>query len=168
VWNPNCQIERMAKPNSTESLSSSLGFTEPICDLDLSPVYLVAILLTGNTHRAEETLTRAIKAMDLTAGTSHGLFERTIKAATDMEASFEGADFTAEVLGLLLPPPELQDVANLPTKLRQPFVLRVLLAMSRDSIARFLDLDASAVDRTIGLAAQTLTRWSLTRSRTVN
>ena len=156
----------MAKPDSTESASSSLRLTESICDLDLFRVYRVAILLTASARRAEEAVTRAIESLDLNAMTSHGLSEATIKAATEKETSFEDAGVTAEDLGLL--PPELQDVAKLPTTLRQPFVLRILLAMSRDSTARFLDLEASAVDPTVTLAAQMLARWSLNRSRTVN
>ena len=156
----------MAKPNSTESASSSLRLTESICDLDLFRVYRVAILLTASARRAEEAVTSAIESWDLNAMTSHVLLERTIIAATEMQTPSEDPRFTADGLDLL--PLELQEVVQLPRKLRQPFVLCVLLEMSPTSSARFLDLEASAVDPTVTLAAQMLARWSLYRSRTVN
>ena len=156
----------MAKPSSTESASSSLRLTESICHLDLFRVYRVAILLTASARRAEEAVTRAIESLDLNAMTSHGLLERTITAATEMQTPLEDPRFTADGLDLL--PLELQEVAQLPRKLRQPFVLCVLLEMPPTSSARFLDLDASDVKRTIGLAAQMLARWSQTRGRTGN
>jgi len=156
----------MTKPNSIESASSSLRLTESICDLDLFRVYRVAILLTASARRAEEAVTRAIESLDLNAMTSHGLLERTITAATEMQTPLEDPRFTADGLDLL--PLELQEVAQLPRKLRQPFVLCVLLEMPPTSSARFLDLDASDVKRTIGLAAQMLARLLLTRGRTVN
>jgi len=51
---------------------------------------------------------------------------------------------------------------------RQPFVLRVLLSMSRDSSARLLGLEADAVDGMTGLAAQILAQSSSATNKAVN
>lgn len=53
-------------------------------------------------------------------------------------------------------PLELQRVLRLPTDLRQCFVLRLLVAMSREFCARVLGLDVAAFDHKVCLAAQTL------------
>ena len=140
--------------------------TEPIVDLDLSAAYRVAFLLTGTSRSAEEAVTRAIESSHLEGVTNDELFERTVIAATEMGASLEYPGFALDETELL--PNELQEVAHLPAGLRQPFVLRVLLSMSRDSSARLLALDASAVDRTAGLAAQMLADLLSKRTRLVN
>jgi DNA-directed RNA polymerase specialized sigma24 family protein len=57
-------------------------------------------------------------------------------------------------------PIEVQNVLQLPTSVRQCFVLRLLLAMPEDFSARLVGLDVGAVDRNIALAAQALARVS--------
>ena len=160
VWNPDCVEKRMSNLNDTPRR------TEPIADLDFSAAYRVAVLLTGNTRSAEEAVAHVIESTNLDAVTNDELFERTVTAATGMGSSSEYSGFVLDEMELL--PYELQEVAHLPEGLRQPFVLRVLLSMSRDSSARLLDLDAGAVDQTAGLAAQVLARSLARRTRRVN
>ena len=148
---------------SSNKVRSPLASTNPISGLDLSGAYRLAVLLTGGTALAEEAVIRAIESINLDAVTSDELFERTIVAATELTFSSDGSGFRSDEAEIL--PLELQNVALLPGKLRHLFVLRVLLSMSRDSSARLLDLEASAVDPTAGLAAQMLVGLASLRNR---
>jgi DNA-directed RNA polymerase specialized sigma24 family protein len=98
--------------------------------------------------------------MDGDAAKSEELLRMTVIASTKIITSEEQPDTIATDLAFL--PVELQHVLQLPRRLRQCFVLRVLLGMPRAVSAQLLDIDAGALDRSSGLAAQTLAQWSLT------
>ncbi len=137
---------------------------EPVSDLDLFDAYGVAVLLTGSTRI--EVVTRAIESVDPNVFTSDTLLEGTIRAATECAPSSENTGFAPDEAAFL--PLELHEVAQLPAIVREPFVLRVLLSMSRDSSARLLGLEADAVDRMTGLAAQILAQSSSATNKAVN
>ena len=138
----------------SEHVQAPLKRMEPVSDLDPFDAYRVAVLLTGSTRIAEEVVTRAIESVDPNVFTSDTLLEGIIRAATECAPSSENAGFAPDEAEFL--PLELHEVAQLPAIVRQPFVLRVLLSMSRDSSARLLGLEADAVDGMTGLAAQIL------------
>jgi hypothetical protein len=131
---------------------------EPVSGSDVFAAYRVAVLLTGSTRIAEEVVTRTIDSVDPNTFTSNTLLEGAIRGATECAPSSENAGFAPDEAEFL--PPELHEVAQLPAFVRQPFVLRILLSMSRDSSARLLGLEADAVDGMIGLAAQILAQSS--------
>jgi hypothetical protein len=120
-------------------------------DVSLAPAYLAAILLTGSAQSAEQAVVRGLDATDMNA-TNEELVRATVIASTEI------MHYQHEVVGRSVPllPRELQNVLQLPTSVRQSFVLRLLLAMPEDFSARLVDLDVGALDRNIALAAQAL------------
>jgi hypothetical protein len=136
---------------------------EGICDDALTAAYRAAILLTGSARPAEEAVVRAIESIDIDAATSEELLRLTVIASMRIMPSAELPEISAREPLL---PVDLQNVLRLPNRLRQSFVLRVLLAMPRDFSAQLLDIDVSALDRSTALAAQTLvdgikeTKWT--------
>jgi DNA-directed RNA polymerase specialized sigma24 family protein len=136
---------------------------EGISDVALTAAYRAAILLTGSARLAEGAVVRAIESMDVDAATSEELLRLTVIASMKIMPSTEQPESRASGEPLL--PVELQNVLKLPNRLRQSFVLRVLLAMPRDFSAQLLDINVSTLDRSTGLAAQTLAQWSLRRRR---
>jgi hypothetical protein len=136
--------------------------TVGICEVALTVAYRAAILLTGSARSAEGAVLRAIESMDIDTATSEELLRLTVTASIKSVSSAKQPENGAG--GELLLPVELQNVLQLPIRLRQSFVLRVLLAIPRDFSARLLDIDVGALDRSTGLAAQTLAQWSLRRN----
>src|ERR1700680_4612829 len=103
---------------------------EGICDDALTAAYRAAILLTGSARPAEEAVVRAIESIDIDAATSEELLRLTVIASMRIMPSAELPEISASGEPLL--PVDLQNVLRLPNRLRQSFVLRVLLAMPRD------------------------------------
>ena len=132
-------------------------------DVSLSPAYLAAILLTGNAQSAEHAVECGLDAADMNA--SEELLLATVIASTEIMHFAQQHEVVAGGMPLL--PIELQNVLQLPTLVRQCFVLRLLLAMPAGFSARLVDLDAGALDRNITLAAQALAPVSR-RKRDVN
>ena len=104
-------------------------------------------------------MTRAIECDDFVGATTDEFLECTVIAGIEVASSSEDFRLTSDELTSL--PAELQAVAQLPAKLRQPFVLRMLMSMSREFSARLLDIDINAVDGPTGLAAQVLAHTAL-------
>src|ERR1700680_1347482 len=118
----------MAAPPRRLTMARQLA--EGICEVALTTAYRAAILLTGSARPAEGAVLRAIESMDIDAATSEELLRLTVIASMKIMASAEQPKISASGEPLL--PVELQNVLQLPNRLRQSFVLRVLLAMPRD------------------------------------
>jgi DNA-directed RNA polymerase specialized sigma24 family protein len=126
-------------------------------DVSLSPAYLAAILLTGSVQSAEQAVVRGLDATDRNA-TNEELLRATVVASTEIMHSAKQHEVVARAVALL--PIELQNVLQLPTSVRQCFVLRLLLGVPEDFSARLVDLDVGELDRNIALAAQALAQVS--------
>ena len=126
-------------------------------DVSLSPAYLAAILLTGSAQSAEQAVARGLEATDMNS-TNEELLRATVIASTEIMHSAK--QYEVVVRGVPFLPIELQNVVQLPTRVRQCFVLRLLLAMPEDFSARLVELDAGALNRNIALAAQALAQVS--------
>jgi hypothetical protein len=122
-------------------------------DVSLAPAYLAAILLTGSAESAEQAVVRGLDATDMNA-TNEELVRAAVIASTKIMHSAKRHEVVSRSVPVL--PRELQNVLQLPTSVRQSFVLRLLLAMPEDFSARLVDLDVGALDRNIALAAQAL------------
>jgi hypothetical protein len=125
-------------------------------DVSLSPAYLAAILLTGSAQSAEQAVVRGLYATDMNA-TNEELLRAAVIGSTEIMRTARQHEVARGVPPL---PIELQNVLQLPTRVRQCFVLRLLLAMPEDFSARLLDLDVGVLDRNIALAAQALAQVS--------
>src|ERR1700747_934501 len=91
-------------------------------DVSLAPAYLAAILLTGGAESAEQAVVRGLDAMDMNA-TNEELVRAAVITSTEIMHSAK----EHEVVGRSVPvlPRELQNVLQLPTSVRQSFVLRL-------------------------------------------
>ena len=119
----------------------------------IGTIFVTALLLTGRVRLAEASIKRGFDWLDdPDSASDEELMSVTILAASD----FPDSQNVQEREDSLFLPPELRHVLKLPSDLRRCFVLRVLRAMPRESCARLLGLDAGAVDRNAGLAAQAL------------
>ncbi|HYZ86005.1 MAG TPA: hypothetical protein VE621_16460 [Bryobacteraceae bacterium] len=127
-------------------------------EVEISTASLVAMLLTASASLAEEAVMQAIEWMDR----SEELLRMTVVASIKITPSEQKHGFIGDGLPVL--PDELQDLVQLPLRLRQAFVLRLLLAMPRDFSAGLLDLDLSTLDQMTTLAARILAQRSLRRT----
>ena len=123
-------------------------------DLALTDAYRAAILLTADARLAEEAVMRAIESMNRDTATGDDLLWMSVAASIQIMTSAEYSKIRTSDASFL--PAELQKVLQLPARLRQAFVLRVLLAMPRELSAHLLDVDPIELDRSTGLAAKTL------------
>jgi len=123
-------------------------------DADLALAYRAAILLTANARFAEKAVMCAIESMNRETATGEDLLGMTVTASIQIMTSAEYSKIIASEVSFL--PAELRQVLQLPARLRQAFVLRVLLAMPRELSAQLLDMDPVELDRSTGLAAKTL------------
>jgi len=120
-----------------------------------SRMFVTAYLLTGSAKQAEAVLSASIPKLNAKATRDGSLSWKAIAPAIlrgdpDLEPP---RDETPEPL-----PVELQRVLRLSRRLRQCFVLRVLMAMPRQYCAELLRIDAEQVDANCRLAAEELAR----------
>ncbi|MCU1232336.1 MAG: hypothetical protein JWP63_303 [Candidatus Solibacter sp.] len=110
----------------------------------LCKTFVTAVLLTGNTNRAEAAILEGIASLDNPEDSAE-LLARTLDSLLLQD------DAVGAVPSSL--PPELQRVLWLPSRLRRCLVLRVLMAWPRERCAALLGLDAAEIDRAVGMAA---------------
>jgi DNA-directed RNA polymerase specialized sigma24 family protein len=124
----------------------------------LRTTFTTALLLTGSVNQAETAMLHGTRSVNACAASEEELLRNTAAAAIESQHWHprQRPEEIAQASSLL--PLELQRVLQLTPDLRQCFVLRLLMAMSRESCARLLDLDVSAVDRDTCLAVQALAR----------
>ena len=126
-----------------------------VIDKCLARIFVAAYLLTGNTQQAEGATVESIQQLDLNATRSGCLSWKAIAASiTPGNPDSEG---TPEEASTELPI-ELLRVLRLSPRLRQCFVLRVLMAMPRQYCAGLLQIDPREVDANSSLAVQQLAR----------
>jgi DNA-directed RNA polymerase specialized sigma24 family protein len=119
----------------------------------LATPFVTAVLLTGSAERAETAMLEGIRSWDADADPDEELLRTTVSAALDLYRPQRQEEITQ---ASFLLPVELRGVLQLPPDLRQCYVLRLLMGLPRESCARMLGVDAGAVDRDTGLAAQAL------------
>jgi len=110
--------------------------TQTMASECLAKNFITAILLTGSAKQAEAAVLDCTDSPNL-LGTAAAAIRRT--AVHPRETTDEGA--AAELL-----PVELRNVLRLPSELRRYFVLRMLMAMPRESCAALLKVDTARVD----------------------
>lgn len=120
-----------------------------------SRMFVTAYLLTGSAKQAEAVLSESISQLNIKATRDGRLSWKAIAGAIlrgdqDLEPPH---DEMPEPL-----PIELLRVVRLSRRLRQCFVLRVLMAMPRQYCAELLRIEAGQVDANCGLAAIELAR----------
>ena len=120
----------------------------------LDMAYRTALLLTGDTRTAEVAVTHAIDACeDLSPG---GLMIEAVRSAVRRRT--KSSDGSYEVDGL---PAELRRLFMLQPLLRYCFVLRILVGLSPEVCAEFLDISVIEFEDTVYAA---LTELTLLRS----
>jgi len=124
-----------------------------VIDHCLSRIFVAAYLLAGNARQAEAAVSESIERLDLAAARNGRLSWKTIAAA--IMRSAPDSEPTSEEAPIALPV-ELQRVLRLSPRLRQCFVLRVLMAMPRHYCAGLLCVDAGQVEANSCLAAREL------------
>jgi hypothetical protein len=107
---------------------------------ELGQTFITALLITGNTQRAEAALLEAIETTNLREITAGTLLEGTVSASLAGQIAGHQIDLGDPAISSL--PVELRNVLNLPADCRQCFVLRVLLGLRREVTARILQIEA--------------------------
>jgi hypothetical protein len=124
-----------------------------VIDKCLSRIFVAAYLLTGSAEQPEKAMLESTQ--QLNAGATHdGCPPWKAIVAAIMRRCRDSVEAIDEALTIL--PIELRRVLWLSPRLRQCFVLRVLMAMPRQYCAGLLGIDAEEVDASSGLAAQEL------------
>ncbi len=104
-----------------------------------TPAFITAMLLTRSPQRAEAAVLKAINR----AGSCDQLLHRTVEVAV---ASSHDPNLSELSAAHTMLPAELRRVLTLPRPLAHCFVLRTLLAFSRQSCAQLLNLTPRQVD----------------------
>ena len=117
--------------------------------------FLAAHLLTGSAEQAERAIMEAI-ALWGPDQSDNELFEQVLLAAVrrtveDVQSIANKVDLAGATF-----PAELQAVLHLAPKLRQCYVLRVLVALPRQACASLLHLSSHQVDQYICAALRCL------------
>jgi DNA-directed RNA polymerase specialized sigma24 family protein len=99
---------------------------------------------------------QGIRSLDIDEAPPEEILQATVAAAIDSRYRYLGEPPEEVDQAASLLPRELQNVLYLPRRLRHCFVLRLLMAMSRECCARLLGLDVNEVDRNVSLAAEEL------------
>lgn len=138
----------IAKIQRTASAAGSI-----VIDKCRSRIFAAAYLLTGSAKQAETAMLESTQQLDIDA-TPDGCPPWKAIVAAIMRRYRDSVETSDEASTLL--PIELLRVLRLSPRLRQCFVLRVLMAMPRQYCASLLGIDAEEVDANSGLAAQKL------------
>jgi len=110
--------------------------TQTMASECLAKNFITAILLTGSVKQAEAAVLDCTDSPNL-LGTA---------AAAIRHTSAHPGEITEERAAAELLPIELRNVLQLPAELRRYFVLRMLMAMTRESCAALLKVDPARVD----------------------
>jgi len=114
---------------------------------DLDRAYVTALLLTGSAEAAEGAVLAGITAMEEDNLSGESLLWESIGASIAIATS---GNREIEL------PPALRRVVCLPRRLRDAFVLRVLVNVPLGVCARILDTNVNQVDARVRVAAQAL------------
>jgi hypothetical protein len=125
-----------------------------VIDKCLSRLFVAAYLLTGSARQAEAVMLESIQQLDIKATWDGRLSWKAIARAI-MREDADSEQTPGEASATLLPV-ELLRVLRLAPRLRQCFVLRILMAMPRQYCAGLLHIDARQVDENSRLAARQL------------
>lgn len=126
-----------------------------VIDKCLSRIFVAAYLLTGSAKQAETAVSESIQQLDIDA-TRGGWLSWKAVASAILRQDADTRNTPDEAPVAL--PDELLRVLRLSPRLRQCFVLRVLMAMPRHYCASLLRIDAEQVNEDSCLAAQELAR----------
>ena len=148
AWEENPMEYRIAEMETSE--------TQRRIEHVISRAFLTAHLLTASTQQAENAVTEALASWDPHGDNEGALLDRILEAAVRAPcdrslSTFREPDSTAALL-----PAELRAVLRLPSQLRRCFVLRILVALSRQSSAELLHLRSDQVDQYTAAALQCL------------
>jgi hypothetical protein len=119
---------------------------EAVVSRTLGQTFRTALLLTASVERAETALLGAIESLHPEDSLAHGLLRGAVRAS--VRASVGVPEQREEELtqASSMLPCELQHVLRLSRDLRQCFVLRFLVGLSRKVCARLLDPEFSQID----------------------
>jgi hypothetical protein len=123
---------------------------------DLTKSFITALLLVGNVCDAEAAVCNAIDSMDLDQPSAGSLIRLTVVAAIRSAEVESGVGDYSSAIPLL--PLELSRLMSLAAGFRKCFVLRILLAISREECARLLRISLTQVDERACAGAQQLAR----------
>lgn len=120
-------------------------------------IFLVGLLLTGNVIAAEAAMLEAIESLDPNDVNPFSLLQRTIELS--IEHTRYSANPACSETGAFLSsfPLELREVLKMDAPLRQPFVLRFLLGLSKDACGCVLGWDRSSVETSVVASLQWIT-----------
>lgn len=125
-----------------------------VIDKCLSRLFVAAYLLAGSAKQAEAVMLESIEQLDIKATRDGRLSWKAIARAI-MLGDADSEQPPDEAPPTILPV-ELLRVVRLAPRLRQCFVLRILMAMPRQYCAGLLHIDARQVDENSRLAARQL------------
>jgi DNA-directed RNA polymerase specialized sigma24 family protein len=115
--------------------------------------FWVALLLTGDTARAEEVVRDAIEFLDPDDLATEAL----LIFVSTLALQIAGDELAQPML-----PEELRNVMRLPLMLRRCFVLRILLGFPKDRCARLLHVDEQQISNAV---VEAVSRLSLVVSQ---
>lgn len=149
------RVDGSGSAANIQGLASAIGSI--MIDQCRSRIFVLACLLTGSAKQAEAAMPDSIRQLGIDAASGGCLSWKAIAAAI-----VRGDPGSGQSSGEALPalPLELLRVLRLPPRLRQCFVLRVLMAMPRQYCAGLLRIDAEEVDANSLLAAQELANFA--------
>jgi hypothetical protein len=125
-----------------------------LLDNSLSRMFVAAYLFTGSAQQAEAAIIQSIQELEVTATRNGRLSWKAFTGAL-LRYDPDAARMPDEAPAMLLPV-ELRRVLRLSHRLRQCFVLRVLMAMPCRYCAGLLRIDAEQVAAYSRLAAREL------------
>jgi len=132
-----------------------MTMTAGITNEGLRRAFQTALVLTGDSQKAEAAILAARRLVEAGEASDEALLFATVKAS--ISRTHTGPERTQrldEEFPVL--PPELRRVARLTMDHRQCFVLRILMGLSRTECARLLHRDVREVDEGACAAMQEL------------
>jgi hypothetical protein len=114
-------------------------------DYTFHGAFLIAHLLTGSVEQAESAMLDAIDRWDSDDGEA-ALFRQVLDTAVQRPIGYALLTFNSTTSPGALLPAELQVVLRLSPHLRQSFVLRILVGLSREACAGMLHVSCARVD----------------------
>lgn len=146
------QVPRMDVPGS--DIHGALAAGSVVIDKCLSRMFVAAYLLTGCARQAEAVVLESIQKLDVQATRDGCLSWKAIAGAIGRGGG--ASEPAPDQAPAKLLPVELLRVLRLSPRLRQCFVLRMLMAMPRHYCAGLLRIDAEQVDADSCQAAREL------------
>jgi len=140
--------------SGTDIRGTDLAAGSVVIDKCLSRMFVAAYLLTGSAKKAEAVVLASIRKLDIQA-TRDGCLSWKAIAGAIVRRDRDSEQAPEEPPATLLPV-EMIRVLRLSPRLRQCFVLRMLMSMPRHYCAGLLRIDAEQVDADSCQAAREL------------